>query len=82
MGPGYQFSENPSAAIAGYVEGNAALAEVHVLECAACLGARESVGKGSEASGGVTKSGGFDLDHVGALVSEESGREWAGDALG
>ena len=52
------------------------------MERAACMGARESVGKGSEASGGVTKSGGFDLDHVGALVGEESGREGAGDALG
>ena len=82
MGPGDEFSENPFAAFAGNIEGNAALTEIHVLERATCLGARQSVGKGSEASGGVSKSGGFDLDHVGALVGEESGRERAGDALG
>ena len=54
------------------------------MERAACLGlpGQSACGKGSEASGGVSKSGGFDLDYVGALVGEESGREWAGDALG
>ena len=82
MGPGDEFSENPSAAFAGNIEGNAALPEIHVLERAACLILGQGLRERCQASSGVSKSGGFDLDHVGALVGEESGREWAGDALG
>ena len=57
--PATSFSENPSAAIAGYIEGNAALAEVYVLKRAACLGAigSRACGKGARRRAGSPKVG-------------------------
>ena len=65
----------------GGVKDAGALVRVQVEEEAGALGMRFIAGEGAEAAEG-TAVGGFELEHVGAVVGEELGRIGAGDLAG
>ena len=80
-GGGGEAFQGVSSGVAVQVQSEAALIGVEVHEVEAAIGAFNGGYEGAEATGGVTL-GGFDLDDIGAHVSEQfggEGTEFAGE---